>query len=150
MNTARPRLLSIALVAALAVTAAACGGDTEEPAAVPTAEETLPPADDAGDAAAGGTTMRVHSVSEAKAETEEGSLHVVGLLIDDGSGWRLCEAVLESYPPQCGGESLAVEGLDPDGLPLEEDGGVRWQTDATVVGEVDGHTLTVTGSPASS
>lgn len=144
----RHRTLSVALVAALALVLAACGSDTEEPAGAPTTEETPPP-DDGGDAA-GGTTMRVHSVTEAMAAAGEGSLHVVGLLIDDGSGWRLCEAVLESYPPQCGGESLAVEGLDPEGLPLEEEGEVRWQTDATVVGEVEGDTLTVTGSPASS
>lgn len=149
MTATRPRRLAAALVAALAMMATACGQGTEEPAAAPTAEETLPPADD-GAGAAGGTTMRVHSVSEAMAETAEGSLHVVGLLIDDGSGWRLCEAVLESYPPQCGDPSLAVEGLDPTGLPLEEEGEVRWQTEATVVGEVDGDTLTVTGSPASS
>lgn len=148
MTTPRHRTLSVALIAVLALVIAACGSDTEEPAAAPTAEETLPP-DDGGDAA-GGTTMRVHSVTEAMAAAGEGSLHVVGLLIDDGSGWRLCEAVLESYPPQCGGESLAVEGFDPEGLPLEEQGEVRWQTDATVVGEVEGDTLTVTGSPASS
>lgn len=148
MTAPRHRTLSVALVAALALVTAACGSDTEEPAVAPTAEDTLPP-DDGGDAA-GGTTMRVHSVTEAMAAEGEGSLHVVGLLIDDGSGWRLCEAVLESYPPQCGGESLAVEGLDEGSLPLEESGDVRWQTDATVVGEVEGDTLTVTGSPASS
>lgn len=106
-----------------------------------------------GDAVGGGaagTTMRVSTVSEAIALEQEGSVHVTGLLIDDGSGWRLCDTVLESYPPQCGGDSLTVEGLDPTGLPLEESGGVRWQTEGTVVGEVEGDTLVVTGSPASS
>lgn len=93
---------------------------------------------------------RRQRVAEAKTSETGERLHVVGLLIDDGSGWRLCEHVLESHPPQCGGETLVVDGLDPAEVPLEESDGVRWQTEATLVGDVDGDTLTVTGSPASS
>ena len=80
-------------------------------------------------------------MSDGRSADEDGSLHVVGLLMDDGSGWRLCEMVLESYPPEPGGDVLAGEGLDPSLFPREEEGDVRWQTDAT---------LTVTGSSASS
>ena len=138
--------------------AAACGSDAEQttPAVGDPSNDGGGDADDdaGGDDDAGvdaaGTTMRVYTVSEAMALDQEGSVHVSGLLIDDGSGWRLCEQVLESYPPQCGGQSLIVEDLDPTGLPLEESGGVRWQTDGTVVGEIDGDTIVVTGSPASS
>lgn len=151
MAPTRPILRRLATLAALlALSVAGCGAD-DEPAAGPAeapAEDPLPPAEDGG--ASGGTTMKVHSVSEARAADEQGSLHVAGLLIDDGSGWRLCGAVLESYPPQCGGDSLVVEGLDPSSLPVEEASGVRWQTEATLVGEVDGDILTVTGSAASS
>lgn len=143
----RQRARIVAFVGAVALTASGCGGATGEPSA----DGELPSDGADADGAAGGTTMRVHTVSEAMAEdVEKGSIHIAGLLIDDGSGWRLCEMVLESYPPQCGGASLAVDGLDPAGLPLEEDGGVRWQSDATVVGEVVGDTLTVTGSPSAS
>ena len=152
MQIPRHRSLLTALTCAVALVMAACAGDADDPAAAPTADESLPPAEgDAGHAggAAGGTTMRVYSVTEAKSAEVEGSIHVVGLLIEDGSGWRLCEVAMESYPPQCGGERLTVEGLDPSGLPIEESGEVRWQTEATVVGEIDGDTLTVTGSPAS-
>lgn len=163
MHTRRPRhrpaLFTVVLALALALTG--CGGADDAPAADQPAddpadapaEDPAPPDDDLpsdGDGAAGGTTMRVHTVSEALSAGTGESLHVVGLLIDDGSGWRLCGAVLESYPPQCGGDALQVEGLDPAGLPLEESGDVRWQTDATVVGTIDGDTLTVTGSPAAS
>ena len=138
-------------VCALAVLAAACGADTDEPSAAGGGDIIEDPTDQGTDGEdAGGTTMRVYSVSEAKALEQEGSVHVSGLLIDDGSGWRLCELVLESFPPQCGGESLAVDGLDPTGLPIEESGDVQWQTEATVVGEIDGDTIVVTGSPASS
>lgn len=134
--------LTVALALALTLTAGGCGGD-----APPTTPDEDPPVTDDG-GAAGGSTMRVFGVGEARSTDVEGSLHVIGLLHDDGSGWRLCEEVLESHPPQCGGQTLAVEGLDPSEVELEESGGVRWQTDATVVGEVDGDTLTVTGSPA--
>lgn len=129
---------------------AGCGSDAEDPASAPPVEDPLPSADEDTNQAAGGTTRRVHRVPDAMAAEVEGGIHVVGLLIDDGSGWRLCELVLESYPPQCGGERLVVEGLDPSGLPLGEHAGVQWQTDATVVGEIDGETLAVAGSPESS
>lgn len=105
---------------------------------------------DAGGAAAGGTTMQVLSVTDALESEHQGSVHVAGLLIDDGSGWHLCEEVMESYPPQCGGASLLVEDVDPADHVLEEEGDVRWQTDATVVGEIEGDTLIVTGSAAAS
>lgn len=138
--------LTVAIALALTLAAVGCGGD-EPPT---TLSEDPPVTDDDGGGAAGGSSMRVFSVSEARSTDVGGSLHVVGLLIDDGSGWRLCGEVLESHPPQCGGQTLTVEGLDPDQMPLEESGDVRWQTEATVVGEVDGDTLTVTGSPAAS
>ena len=144
----RCRHRRVVAAGALALLVAGCGTDAGEPPTGPPVEDPAPPADD--EDAAGGTTMRVHTVSEARAADQDGSLHVAGLLIDDGSGWRLCEMVLESYPPQCGGDSLVVEGVDPSLFVLEEEGGVRWQTEATVVGEVDGDTLTITGSAASS
>ena len=146
MSYPRRRSRLAALGCGLALLGAACGTDADEP--------TTPAEDDAGEDDAGGdasgTTMRVYTVSEAIALEEEGSVHVSGLLIDDGTGWRLCDMVLESFPPQCGGEFLLLDGFDPTGLPLEESGEVRWQTEGTVVGEIDGDTLVVTGSPASS
>jgi hypothetical protein len=77
-----------------------------------------------------------------------GPILVTGLLIDAGDGWRLCAAIAESYPPQCGGESLTVEGLDPADHDLQEAAGVRWSEGVTLFGEVDGETFRVTG-PAS-
>lgn len=156
MHRTTPRSPLTALTVALALVLTGCGtdsGDSSSPdtdgAASPTGDQAGDPIGDGGDAA-GGTTMRVYSVTEAKSVEVEGSIHVTGLLIEDDSGWRLCASVLESHPPQCGGETLSVEGIDPSDLPLEEAGGVRWQTEATVVGEIDGDTLRVTGSPASS
>lgn len=154
-----PRSISILLVSSglvLAAALAGCGGDAADTGSEPPTNAVAPPTelpptpDDGGQDAAGGTTMRVYTVTEALAGPTDGSIHVSGLLIDDGSGWRLCGASLESYPPQCGGEALAVEGLDEEGRPIDEAAGVRWQDGATVVGEVSDGALTVTGSPASS
>lgn len=134
-----PRLL---LIAVMALTLTACAGTADDRASDP------PPTATGSSGAAGGTTMRVFSVGEALQEAPDTSMHVVGLLIDDGSGWRLCDGVLESYPPQCGGPSVIVEGVDPEQFVLEEASGVRWDADATVVGRLSGDTLTVTGSAA--
>ena len=158
MTLSRNRALLLALPAALALALGAAGcGDAGGSGTAPTDEQAAPDnensrpgdEDDAG-GAAGGSTMRVYTVPEAKTADVDGSLQVVGMLIDEGDGWRLCQLALESYPPQCGGEALIVEDLDTSDLALEESGEVRWQSDATLVGEVDGDTLTVTGSPAAS
>jgi hypothetical protein len=38
---------------------------------------------------------------------------VRGFLIADARGARLCSVILESYPPQCGGEAIVVRGGIP-------------------------------------
>ena len=49
------------------------------------------------------------------------------LLIDaDGTAW-LCEALAESFPPQCGGDRLRVENIEAATLPkLATGGSARW------------------------
>ncbi len=134
----RRRFAALAVVTLVVVTG--CSSPTDTPQ--------QPPGDDSG--AAGDTTMRVYTVVEARELDIDASVHVSGFLIDDGGGWQLCEAALESYPPQCGGDALTVEGLDAEALPLEREGAVRWQDGATVVGEIDGDVLTVTSATAAS
>jgi hypothetical protein len=90
----------IALTAVIvAVLAAACGGGdsgtgaSSDPAGKPlSVAEALK--------AAPGDVVRVHG----------------GLIAPDGGQARLCSAILESYPPQCGGPSLVVHGLDLSSL----------------------------------
>jgi hypothetical protein len=53
-----------------------------------------------------------------------------GFLVDAGDAVRLCDALAESYPPQCAGESLLVEGDLPK-VDWSETEGVRW-TDGQV------------------
>ena len=50
-----------------------------------------------------------------------------------------------SYPPQCGGASLALVNPDAtDGVPLVEDGEVQWSPDIVIlIGTVTGNEFTI-------
>ncbi len=129
-------LLGVAVVAALALIA--CGDDDDAGA---TATPTI---------AAGvtGATLGVGpglSVAEALSSTLDGPLLVNGFLVAVGDAVRLCEVLLESFPPQCGGESLVVEGLDlgsMEGLTTNQD--VTWSDQTLqILGSVEGDVLTV-------
>jgi hypothetical protein len=87
------RLVFVLLLLALS----ACGGDeTSE-----TAERGSPPASAMGPGL---------SVAEAIGSGLEGPLLVRGVLVERDGKLRLCSAILESHPPQCGEPSLAIEG----------------------------------------
>lgn len=60
------------------------------------------------------------------------------LFVDaDGTVW-LCDAIAESFPPQCGGERIVVEGLDLDTIAnLETEGGLSWAEGVTLFGSVE-------------
>jgi hypothetical protein len=121
----------IFIAALLAATAlAACGGDGDGSA------------DDAGTAI---------SIDDALTSDSDDPLLVSGNLLAEGGEVRLCSALAESFPPQCGGASLAVEGLDladVDGLVTE--GNVSW-TDRPIqlLGVVSDGTLTVSENATS-
>lgn len=90
------------LTLALALSLAACGsGDDGN--------------DGGGDGSAAPAPGEALSVEEALASTLAGPLLVQGFIVArDGEPVRLCDLLAESYPPQCGGASLVVEGLDLD------------------------------------
>lgn len=73
-----------------------------------------------------------------------GSVDAVGFVVIDSAGARLCFALAESFPPQCGGAS--VEIANPDGLDVafEESEAVQW-TDSTVLvrGQYSEETFTI-------
>jgi hypothetical protein len=130
---------TLALIATLAAAAAlaGCGGDDA-------------PADDAG---RDGTVPQTSglgagpgiSIDEALASDSDEMLLVNGNLLAQGGDVRLCSALAESFPPQCGGPSLIVDGLkleEVDGLFTE--GEVAW-TDRPIqlLGIVADGTLTV-------
>jgi hypothetical protein len=54
------------------------------------------------------------TVDDALASGRRGEVRLEGYVVGRTEGLtRLCAELLESYPPQCGGPSVVVEGLDP-------------------------------------
>ena len=64
---------------------------------------------------------------------------VSGALFANADGTvLLCDAIAESFPPQCGGERIRVEGLDLDAVPgLQTEGEVSWAEGVTLLGSVE-------------
>jgi hypothetical protein len=70
---------------------------------------------------------RLAGISVEQAVDAEGPAVVNGSLLAQGDDVKLCAALAESFPPQCGGASITVVGLDfaqLDGLTTEGD--VTW------------------------
>jgi hypothetical protein len=92
------------------------------------------------------------SVGQALDADVQGAVLVRGSLLESDGTLRLCEALMESYPPQCGEPALVIEGatleeLAPPDASVQSEGGVRWlDGQASVLGELDGETLRVTAA----
>jgi hypothetical protein len=78
-------------------------------------------------------------------ELDSGAVSVRGFLIADRDTVRICGLVLESLPPQCGGEILIVEGADLSTMPgLDTARDVTFSRDLiTIEGTINGDVLTV-------
>jgi hypothetical protein len=88
-----------------------------------------PSAGASGMLAGGGLT-----ISEALTTDASGILAVQGFYVDDSNGTRLCEALAESFPPQCGGANVGLGDLSGIDLgELQSNGGVTWSDDVVVV-----------------
>jgi hypothetical protein len=130
---------TLALIAVLAAAAALAGcGEDDVPADPPAAGSTVPQTSGLG--AGHGI-----SIDEALASDSDEMLLVTGNILAQDGEVRLCSALAESFPPQCGGASLVVEGLkleEVDGLITEGD--VSW-TDRPIqlLGVVGDGALTV-------
>jgi hypothetical protein len=137
-------LRRLVLVLTLALVAAACG-------------DTAPGAGDgpSGTAADGGATSGaavdgVLTVADAVAGDATGTIAVEGYLFGDETGWRLCEVLAESFPPQCGGAALLLGDFDrslvaDDGTTaLQENQGITWSESYVALrGEIVEGTLLV-------
>jgi hypothetical protein len=75
----------------------------------------------------------------------DGPVQVQGYIIINPRGEaRICEGLLGSYPPQCGGAWLTVEGLDADTLPgRQTDQGVVWTGRTVLHGTKQGNSVRV-------
>jgi hypothetical protein len=162
------RKLAIALFAVTLV-AAACGSDDTDDGApqtdddtsgiaatcaigVPDCNDTVvlgedePPVADSDSEPVTSTGVLVNgglTVDEALATDATRTLAVQGFLVADGTDIRLCSALAESFPPQCGGTSIVLDAASVDELvyddetPFSSDQGVTW-TDVTItlLGEI--------------
>lgn len=84
--------------------------------------------------------------------TMDADVVVVGYVVVDASGARLCGALAESLPPQCAGPgSTRVIGIERLDARYNEAQGVRWtETPVTLWGHYAGGTLTLLeGDPPS-
>lgn len=140
----KQRVLIIGVVVgALAVGVGACGGT--DVGQQPAPGEATGAAPSAGAAIPGGGL----SIQEAIDSPLAGPLMVAGFVVaaPDGSV-RLCAVLAESFPPQCGGASLALKGLDletVEGLVRDAaDPGRAWtQTQVSLLGEIEDGVMTV-------
>jgi hypothetical protein len=112
------------LVLGVALALAGCGGGDSGPGAATTS----------------GTTTGAEAIE------------FTGYLVGTDGETRICEALAESYPPQCGVHSYRVVGLDVRAVEgTEEASGVSWtQHRVTLRGVVadDGETLVVHPDPS--
>ena len=149
------------LIAALTLLATACGGgddtaalpvnDGADPAIDTTCLVGEPECDDTPggepqDLPAPGDEEPIVAVSVADASDQFGQISVTGFLVEVDGEIRLCEALAESFPPQCGEASITVtsrEQVDPDDL--QNEGAVTWTDFAvTILGEMVDGTLVAT------
>ncbi len=72
------------------------------------------------------------SVSELLATSPTGVVAVRGSLFDDGNGLRLCDALAESFPPQCPGDAVVISDPKVIEADFTVEADVRW-TDRVVV-----------------
>jgi hypothetical protein len=135
--------LSLALFLAFILAACAAAGPDD-----PIDSDDTPPASvDAGGAPVlvvaegnrgGGDTGM--SVADALGhQATDDLIFVTGALFVDPDGTvRLCDAIAESFPPQCGGERIEVQGLDLASIAdLQDENGVRWAEGVILFGSVE-------------
>ena len=120
--------LLVTLLAATALLLAACDSSEDEP--------TSPPSNATGPGI---------SIADALTSDSDQPLLVNGAIVATAQDTRLCDVLMESYPPQCGGPYLIVEGLDLATVDnLQEASGVSW-TDFPfqLLGTVENGVITV-------
>jgi hypothetical protein len=88
------------------------------------------------------------SIEEALASGSAEPLLVNGNLLAEHDEVRFCHALAESFPPQCAGPQLHVEGLNLDEVDgLVREGEVAWTDRPTqLLGTVEGDKLVVSST----
>lgn len=121
------------LLVAATLVLAACAPANDEPPAGSGADAVLVARNEAFD------DLPPISVSDALLAEDGQEVVVSGaLFVDLDGGVQLCEAIAESFPPQCGGNRIEVEGLDLAGVAgLQAANGVQWAESVQVFGSIE-------------
>ncbi|MGI9606144.1 MAG: protease inhibitor I42 family protein [Acidimicrobiales bacterium] len=100
---------------------------------------------DANDPPSTSTAVAAISVTELLA-LDSGETTVFGSVLVNDRETRLCDALMESFPPQCGSPSVMIANPDVLDLAFEDAQGIRWTASPVeVTGSFDGTSFTVTG-----
>ena len=119
--------------AAISILAAVLAGCADPVTSLPTGDPVLVIAD-------GAITEPGMTVADALGHRASDDLVTVSgaLFVDAGGTVRLCDAVAESFPPQCGGERIVVQGLNLGEIgDLQTEGDVSWAEGVTLFGSVE-------------
>jgi hypothetical protein len=69
---------------------------------------------------------RSYRVEEVVRDRPSGVFEVEGYIVSEGGETRLCSALLESHPPQCGATSIRLGEPAPQGDGVRTAEGVTW------------------------
>lgn len=90
-----------------------------------------------------GSALAPIEISEVLAGSA-GEVSVIGYVVIDGAGARLCEVLAESFPPQCGGASITIANPDLLTVALEQEQATQWTNERVRLdGTYDGSQLTL-------
>jgi len=120
--------MRIALVLSVLLLGAAGCGSTDDSSSADSPDGSSAPDSQGAPIPGGGL-----SIQEAIDSDLDGPLMVKGYLIERDGKLRLCDAILESSPVQCGEPSLVVKGPAP----------AASDEQASLLGEIDGGTISV-------
>lgn len=125
------RLAPILIATTMAL--AACGDDdTTDGAPSTEAPSTEAPAAPSSEGPGTDPAIVPITVEQLLARSSDTPVQVAGpLFVVDGAA-SLCTAIMESYPPQCGGPSAELTDLDPAAANLQTEGSVSWSESAVL------------------
>ena len=85
--------------------------------------------------------IEVAELLQSPAATEAS---VIGFVVIDEGGARLCEVLAESFPPQCGGPAVVITNPDALTVALEQEQSVQWTSERVRLdGTYDGTNFTL-------
>ena len=135
----------LAICCAVTVLLAACSSDSDDGSAATSTASTSTSSTSTTEP--GGPSLTVEELLETR---PEGTVVVAGMAIDQAAGTLLCEALAESFPPQCGGRWIVVVNPEVLDVAWQSEQGVEWvDQPVELTGELFGQRFAIGGETAS-